>query len=241
MKARSTPRRSQEGPDVIGQIISTRPTVVDEATDERRVRLACALARTGDEDREAFHEVYLLTSAKLFGICLRICGERQAAEDVLHEVYLKVWRCAAAWEPARGSAITWLTTIARNRAIDWRRVERVRKARPLDDATVVTDPSSCAETMLLSDERARNLQRVLGALDPCVRDAIGAAFFDGLTYAELAKRNNVPLGTMKSWMRRGLARMKDGLDHLEGSSEQLLMPCSSRRLITDPLHELSST
>lgn len=86
------------------------------AADHARAHLAATLIAVGGEDRTAFRELYRLTSAKLFGITLRICGERQAAEDVLHDVYLTVWRRAGAWEPGRASPITWLATIARNRA-----------------------------------------------------------------------------------------------------------------------------
>ena len=106
-----------------------------------RERLTEALVRTGTEDRAAFSELYDLTSAKLFGICLRICGERQAAEDVLHEVYLTIWKRAGAYEPGRASPITWLATIARNRSIDWRRARKVRRTTsPIEDAP--PDPGS---------------------------------------------------------------------------------------------------
>lgn len=177
-----------------------------------RAVLADALIRTGTEDRSALRELYILTSAKLFGICLRICGERQAAEDVLHEVYLTIWKRAGAYEPGRASPITWLATIARNRSIDWRRAQKVRRSTPIEDAPPIPDRAPLASDMLLADEVSHRLHACLDALDEQQRDAIRTAFFDGVTYAELAERRSVPLGTMKSWVRRGLLRLRECLD-----------------------------
>lgn len=179
-----------------------------------RAQLTEALIRTGHEDRGAFRLVYDLTSAKLFGICLRICGERQAAEDVLHEIYLTVWKRAGAYEPGRASPITWLATIARNRAIDWRRAHQVRRSAPLEDLPPIPDPAPLAPDMLLAEEISHRLQLCLDELDANQNDAIRTAFFDGVTYAELAERRAVPLGTMKSWVRRGLSRLRECLDRV---------------------------
>lgn len=191
----------------------------EEAVEEARRSLGTALIATGAEDRRAFQEVYSRTSAKLFGICLRICGDRQGAEDVLHEVYLKVWKQAGAWDPSRGTAITWLATIARNRAIDWRRTQNVRRATSIDDAVAnIIDLSPSVELAMVASERSCNLQHGLRALRPHQRDAIREAFFDGATYAELAAARDVPLGTVKSWVRRGLAQMKLQLDQMEGAA-----------------------
>ena len=177
-----------------------------------RARLVEALVRTGEEDRAAFRDLYALTSAKLYGVCYRICGERQAAEDVLHDVYLTIWKRAGAYEPSRASPITWLATIARNRAIDWRRAQTVRRATPLEDAPAILDTAPLVSDTMLADETAHRLHHCLDGLDERQRSAIRTAFFDGVTYAELAKRQDVPLGTMKSWVRRGLARLKECLE-----------------------------
>ncbi len=181
------------------------------SADAARARLAEALLRTGEEDRAAFKDVYALTSAKLFGICLRICGERQAAEDVLHDVYITIWKRAGAWEPGRASPITWLATIARNRAIDWRRAQGTRRAVGLDEAPDIADSTPDALTALESGQDADRLHACLAQLEARQMTSIRTAFFDGVTYAELAERAGVPLGTMKSWVRRGLARLKDCL------------------------------
>ena len=181
------------------------------SADAARQRLVEALVATGAEDRGAFRTLYHLTSAKLFGVCLRICGDRQAAEDVLSDVYLTIWKRAGAFEPGRASPISWLATIARNRAIDWRRAAGRAAPARIEDVPEIADDRASAEDMMLVDERAAALHGCLDQLDQRQRDAIRTAFFDGLTYAELAERDAVPLGTMKSWVRRGLLRLKDCL------------------------------
>lgn len=176
--------------------------------DAARAHLIDALLRAGDDDRSAFQEVYRLTSAKLFGICLRICGDRTGAEDVLHEVYLTIWKRAGAFEPGRASPISWLATIARNRAIDWVRARGIRPTRPIEDAADIADDAPDQLSVAQRDETSRRLHDCLDALEERQRDAISTAFFDGMTYAELATAKGVPLGTMKSWVRRGLMQLK---------------------------------
>ncbi len=187
-----------------------RPSSADEA----RTRLAAALAAVGRGDRWALRQVYDMTSAKLFGICLRICGERASAEDVLQTVYIKVWERAGQFDATRASPITWLATIARNGAIDWRRSaagRAVRDTLPEQAALAVADDAPRADQQLMVAEDGERLDRCLGELEDRTRSCVRAAFFDGLTYAELAARENIPLGTMKSWIRRGLLRLKDCL------------------------------
>ena len=148
--------------------------------DATRSQLAAALARVASGDRAALRMVYQDTSAKLFGVCLRILNSRSEAEDVLQEVYVTVWRKAADFDSSRASPITWMVAIARNRAIDRLRASAVsRRMEPLE---------------------ARH------------SGAIRAAFLDGATYEELAVRMSVPLGTMKSWIRRGLLKLRACLE-----------------------------
>ena len=180
--------------------------------EDARARLIEVLLRTGEEDRAAFRELYRLTSAKLFGITMRICGERQAAEDVLHDVYVTIWRRAGAYEPSRASPITWLATIARNRAIDWRRAQSTRRASMIEDASQIADTAPLASETIVADEEAHRLHLCLEDLEQRQRDAIRTAFFDGASYADLAERQNVPLGTLKSWVRRGLAKLRECLE-----------------------------
>jgi RNA polymerase sigma factor (sigma-70 family) len=184
---------------------------------QERDALLAALLATGLGNRRAFRQVYQMTSTKLFGICLRICGERQTAEDVLQEVYLTIWRRAPSFEPSRGSPVAWLATIARNRALDWRRANNKPPPEPwsgradASDAEPV-DTAPLADRAMIEDEGAARLQDCMEALDHRPRLAIHAAFLDGLTYSELAKREAVPLATMKSTIRRALLRLRDCLN-----------------------------
>lgn len=183
----------------------------DGEEEAARARVVEAIVAVGRQERTAFRQLYRLTSAKLFGICLRICGEKQGAEDVLQEVYLTVWRRADGFEPGRASPITWLAAIARNRAIDWRRAHPARASAPVEDAAALPDPAPDAVSGLLADEEGRRLASCLDQLDQPQREVIRTAFFDGVTYAELATRRRVPAGTVKSWIRRGLLRLRECL------------------------------
>ena len=129
----------------------------------------------------------------------------------MSDVYLTVWKRAGAYEPGRASPISWLATIARNRAIDWRRSAARQPMASMEAAPDIADGAPSSVDQMLHDEEAARLHGCLDQLDDPQRDAIRTAFFDGLTYAELAARRSVPLGTMKSWVRRGLARLKDCL------------------------------
>lgn len=176
--------------------------------------LAALLRRVADGDALAFQQFYDRTSAKLFGITLRILIERQEAEDVLQEVYVSVWRKAATFDPARASPITWVATIARNRAIDRLRARPARAHVPVEAAHDLADDGPAPDAALVSSQDARRLHAALSALEPRHAAAIRACYFEGVTYEELAAREAVPVGTLKSWVRRGLIRMRG---QLEGS------------------------
>ena len=179
----------------------------------RRRQLAAALRRVAGGDRAALRHVYAETSAKLFGVCLRILNDRSEAEDVLQDVYLNVWRKAASFDEARASPITWLVAIARNRAIDRvRSGAGARSSAPIDAASDVPDPTPLAAETIETAQDNRRLYSCLEELETRQQAAIRAAYMDGLTYEELAERSNVPLGTMKSWIRRGLAKLRACLE-----------------------------
>jgi len=178
-----------------------------------REELAQALGDSGRGDRAAFRRVYDATSPKLFGVCLRILRDRQLAEDVLQDAYVTIWTKASTFDPGRASPITWLATIARNRAIDRLRSASSRVAsRPIDEASEVRDPAPDAEAVLESRQQAGQLDMCLDELEARARTAIRTAFFEGVTYEVLAERAEVPLGTMKSWIRRGLQKLKACLE-----------------------------
>ncbi len=178
-----------------------------------RALIATALARIPAGDRAALQTVYRLTAAKLFGVCLRILGDRGEAEDVLQEVYLTVWRKAGDFDAGRASPMTWLIAIARNRALDrLRATRRSRAMAPIDAANEVSDAAPAADSVLVAGEENARLHACLGKLAANERAALRGAFFDGNTYEELATRMNVPLGTMKSWIRRAMIKLKACLE-----------------------------
>ena len=181
--------------------------------DGNRSLIAAALGRIPDGDRAALQTVYRLTSAKLFGVCLRILGEHGDAEDVLQEVFVTVWRKAASFDPGKASPITWLVAIARNRAIDRLRAGAVsRRMEPIESADAVSDPAPGAVERVERAQQHQRLARCLEELEAHHAGAIRAAFLDGATYEELAARMSVPLGTMKSWIRRGLLKLRACLE-----------------------------
>jgi RNA polymerase sigma-70 factor (ECF subfamily) len=173
-----------------------------------RDALSIDLIRAARGEAAALKAVYDKTSAKLFGVCLRILGDRDEAEDVLQEVYLSVWRNAATFDETRASPVTWMATIARNRAIDRLRRRRPERSYPIDSALEVADGAPSALDRLDATEGAARLSYCVGELDSQHRDAIRAAFLDGFTYEALASRAGVPLGTMKSWIRRSLLKLR---------------------------------
>jgi RNA polymerase sigma factor (sigma-70 family) len=179
----------------------------------RRRQLTAAIRRVAGGDRAALRRVYDETAAKLFGVCLRILKDRSEAEDVLQEVYLTVWRKAASFDETRASPITWLVAIARNRAIDRVRSGGVARASaPIEAAEAIPDPAPLAAESLEAAQENSRLYSCLEELELRQSAAIRAAFIDGLTYEELAERQAVPLGTMKSWIRRGLAKLRACLE-----------------------------
>jgi RNA polymerase sigma-70 factor (ECF subfamily) len=181
--------------------------------DATRSQLAAALARVAAGERAALRLVYQDTSAKLFGVCLRILNDRGEAEDVLQDVFVTVWRKAGSFDPTRASPITWLVAIARNRAIDKLRSSAMsRRVQPIESAEDVRDDAPAALELVVAAEQRVRLATCLGELEERHSAAIRAAFLDGVTYEQLAERMKVPLGTMKSWIRRGLLKLRTCLE-----------------------------
>ena len=174
-----------------------------------RAALKTAIARVAQGDRGALEEVYRSTHRKLFGISYRILGDTKEAEDALQDVYLSLWRRAGSYDPERASPISWLATFARNRAVDRLRTGKVRRgAVPVEEAADIADDAPAADALLEDAEQSERIHGCIAELDETTRDHIRRAFFEGRTYAELAEATGTPLGTMKSRIRRGLARLK---------------------------------
>jgi RNA polymerase sigma-70 factor (ECF subfamily) len=189
---------------------------------DRSKELSALLARSGLGDRQAFAALYERTSAHLFAVVLRINRDRAQAEDVLQEVYVNVWRAAQSFDAAQSQPLTWLTSVARNRAIDsLRRKQTEPQTQPApfhddEDKDVYDDVPDDAPTpleMLSRASDARALAQCMDGLSAPQRQSVALAFYDGLSHAEVAEQMRQPLGTVKSWVRRALLALKACLDN----------------------------
>ncbi|MBU9561108.1 sigma-70 family RNA polymerase sigma factor [Burkholderia multivorans] len=182
-----------------------------DADAARREHLNQVMLRVAGGDRKAFAELYRLTSSRVFGTIARMTHDHDEAEDLLQEVYTTAWRRIDAFDPARGGAMTWLITLARNRTID--RLRQRRDAQ-LDDKQLLelSDEAATPAELAEATQERKRLEHCLAQLDPEHGRAVREAFFSGATYSELAARLRVPLGTMKSWIRRSLMQLKRCLE-----------------------------
>lgn len=170
--------------------------------------LSDLLRRVADQDRAAFSALYGATSAKLYGIVLRILKRRDLADEVLQEVYVKIWDKAKMFRPELASPITWMSTIARNRALDEVRRKSPRSIEDHPEINEVADDSPSALSRLLSGDAAAALADCLARLDPQRRDMVVLAYCEGLSRDELAAKYAQPVNTIKTWLRRSLAQLK---------------------------------
>jgi RNA polymerase sigma-70 factor (ECF subfamily) len=172
-----------------------------------RQQLIEALGRVAQGDQAAFAEVYAATSLKLYGIVVRILGRRDLADEVLQEVYVRVWQSAVDYDPATSSPITWLATIARNRALDEAKRKTMVSLEESPELLQVPgddDPSANFEEM----EERRRLYACLNELEPEKKEIVLLVYHYGLTREEIARRLNRPVPTVKTWLRRSLEQIR---------------------------------
>jgi RNA polymerase sigma-70 factor (ECF subfamily) len=191
---------------------------------EKSREVAALLARTALGDRAAFSRLYQRTSGHLLAVVLRIQRDRAQAEDLLQEIFVSVWKSAGGFDAARSQPLTWLTHIARNRAIDSLRRARtqpqVESHHAADDGEdnhpdaleQQPDDAPGPLDLLGMAGQKRQLNACLERLSPPQRQSVALAFFDGLSHAEVAEQLREPLGTVKSWVRRALSTLKGCLD-----------------------------
>lgn len=181
--------------------------------DELTTQVDAWLTAAGRGDQRAFDSLYQATSSMLLGVCMRVLGDRSEAEDVLQEVYVTVWRKAEQFDSARARASTWLGTIARNRCIDRLRSQPASALRaPIEVLDFAEDPSPTPAAHAESGMERAQLDNCIEQLEPKRQVLIRTAFFEGATYEELSARSGSPLGSVKSWIRRGLLQLRACLE-----------------------------
>lgn len=175
--------------------------------------LAQWVAQVALGDRQAFRRLYDATSPKLFAIAMRILREESRAEDVLQDSFVNVWNAAASYNASLSAPMTWMVTIVRNRALDSvRRVDQKAVALDEDLEAVLESDDPTPADLASRGQDATALERCLKRLDAGPRQAIAFAYFQGLTHSELATTLRIPIGTVKTWIRRGLEKMRRCLD-----------------------------
>lgn len=207
----------EDGPEVAAPDESDEPPACFEAAgaerlppqaDEAALRRWIGAVASGDE--QALGSLYDATLGRVFGLALRITRNVQAAEEVAEDVYWQVWRQALRFDPARGNAMTWLLTITRSRALDsLRRVDEA-DAHP-EPETLVAAEAACdsdPQDLLEATQRSHALHAALATLDALPRQLLALAFFRGLTHEEIAEQTALPLGTVKSHIRRALTALR---------------------------------
>ncbi|KKC31049.1 sigma-70 family RNA polymerase sigma factor [Devosia psychrophila] len=172
--------------------------------------IADLIARCALRDRDAFRTLYERTSAKLFGVTLRILKDRSEAEEAVQEVYVKVWQRADRYVAGNTSPISWLVAVARNHSLDILRARRPPSA-DIDVALEVPDAAPSPERAAQNNEERGQIEKCLGTLESDRADAVRGAYLDGYSYEELASRYAVPLNTMRTWLRRSLIKLKECL------------------------------
>jgi RNA polymerase sigma-70 factor (ECF subfamily) len=193
---------------------ATRPPPALPAEEAERARLVALVARMARRDEPALAEFYDRTAGKAYAMALRVAGNAALAEEVVADAFHQAWRDAARYDPARSGPVTWLLMMCRSRALD---ALRARDPALLHEAPETLVPEAdCGHAddpldLLAAVERGSEVHAALGELSPAQRQMLGLAFFRGLTHQEIAAQTGLPLGTVKSQIRRALDAMRQRL------------------------------
>ena len=169
------------------------------------------LAQCSLGDRRAFETLYRSVAPRLHGVALRFMGRSDLAEEVLQESFVRIWNNASRYQAHLSAPMTWMINITRNQAIDQLRKHRDRRLSELEEQSLV-DEAPSAHELLSSDREASALKRCLETLEGMQRQSITVAYFQGLSCSELAEHLAAPLGSVKSWIRRGMERLRRCLE-----------------------------
>jgi RNA polymerase sigma-70 factor (ECF subfamily) len=182
-----------------------------KSTEKPASEATALLGAVASGDRSALSALYRLTASRLYGICLHMLRNEAEAEDALQDVYVTVWRKAGLFDASKASGQTWLGVLARNKALDRLRRRKLPTA-PVEQAETIADDQPSALEVIETAQDNERLSHCLDELEERQRGLIRTAFFEGVTYSDLAMREDVPLGTVKSWIRRGLIRLRGCLE-----------------------------
>ncbi len=189
-------------------LVALIPTADHEASPD-----AMLVNRLLQKDVSAFEQLYDRHSRSVYGLLLRILQQTGTAEEVVQDVFLQLWRNAGQYDESRGPFVPWLLTLARNRALDTLRLkserQRRREGQTAEMPPVVAVPEY--EKQLDEKRRGERVRALMASLNPQQKKAIELAYFEGLSHSEIAAALKEPLGTVKSWIRNGLLRLKEGL------------------------------
>jgi len=209
MAAAHTPRHGKhaQSPGTLGDVLYANPsqTLVSENDWVLLVRAVAA------GDQPALHALYERAHRIVYTLTMRLTGSRETAEELTLDVFHDVWRKASRYDPADGTVLGWIMNQARSRAIDRLRFEQRKKRMPPQDTLSPEGSAPDGEEILESLQRARRLREALAVLTAAERQAIEVAFFQGLTYGEVAEQCNQPLGTIKTRIRSGLQKLRETL------------------------------
>jgi RNA polymerase sigma-70 factor, ECF subfamily len=189
-------------------LVAVTPKVNDEASSD-----AALVRRLLRKDVRAFEQLYDRHCRIVYGLVLRILQQASTAEEVVQDVFLQLWRNASQYQEGRGPFVPWLLTLARNRALDTLRLKSERQRRREDQTEQLPSIAQMPEYEKALDERRRAevVRTLIGSLSAPQKKAIEMAYFEGLSHTEIAAALHEPLGTVKSWIRNGLLRLKEGL------------------------------
>lgn len=192
-------------------VVATAELALLAPVDSTARTIIALLERVAGRDRTAFSALYAATSAKLYGIILRILKRRDIADEILQEVYVQIWERAGQYDASRGSPITWMVAIARNRALDEVRRKKWLSTEDTPEALDVASDEECPLDQVERKQQLLRLRQCLEGLDGTRRDAILLAYRDGMSREALGQRFSRPPATIKSWLRRSLLQLRDCL------------------------------
>lgn len=175
------------------------------------------IGRCALRDRSAFSAIYQATSARVFGFLVNMLRDREAAEEVLQDAYMQIWQKSASYTAERGQPLTWIISLARYRALDYLRRQSTRRRHEFSYATADQPDDPAHEEGAAVDDKDQHLSICLNRLQDRARESVVKAYCEGYTHEELSASMNTPIGTVKSWIRRSIKRLKECLHELSAS------------------------